>query len=67
MNAKDKMSEKEFFQMLQLLKRYASTEMDQFALFKFDTPRSKIYVNVSMCPPIDGTEDMYSEISHLLE
>jgi len=62
-----KMSQDEFVLMLKLLKRFASTEMDQFALFKFDTSFSKIYVNMSMCPPVEGTEDMYSELSHLLE
>jgi len=61
------MSKEEFVQMLKLLKRYVESEMDQFEMIVFDTSRSKIYVNLSMCPPVEGTEGMYSDLSHLLE
>lgn len=61
------MSKEEFTQMLQLLKRYASTEMDQFELWKFDTSFSKIYINMSMIPSHEGTEDAYTDVSKILE
>lgn len=61
------MSKEEFIQMIQLLKRYASTEMDQWELWKFDTEFSKIYINMSMIPSHEGTEAAYTDLSHVLE
>ena len=63
----EKMSNEEFLQMLSPLKRYACTEMDQWDLWKFDTSFSKIYINISMIPSHEGTEDAYTDLGHLLK
>ena len=60
-----KLSEKEFTEMLRLIERYAATEMDQWELWKFDTEIGKLYLNISLEPI--GSEDAYTEISHLLK
>lgn len=67
MDTEEKMSREEFVQMLTLLKRYAIIEMDQWELWKFDTTFSKIYVNISMIPSHEGTEDAYTDLNHLLK
>lgn len=63
---KEKMSEKEFVQMIKLLKKYSETEMDQFELWKFDTNFSKVYVTISMALSSDEAESGYVDLSHLL-
>ena len=60
------MSKEEFVEMLNLMKRYIETEMDQFELWKFDTRRSEIFVNISMMPQYEGTEEAYTNLNHLL-
>jgi len=67
MDTEEKMSKEEFVQMIHLLKRYTTTEMDQWELWKFDTSFSEIYINMSMMPSHEGTEDAYTDLSHLLE
>ncbi|WP_206196920.1 hypothetical protein [Zooshikella ganghwensis] len=61
------MSKEEFTQMLQLIKRYITTEMDQWEMWKFDTDRSRMYIDISMIPSQEGCEDAYTDLNHLLE
>ncbi len=67
LKSNEKLSNAEFAQMLNLIKRYVNTEMDQWELWKFDTSFSKIYINISMEPSHPGTEDSYTDINHLFE
>ena len=67
LDSTDKLSNAEFVQMLKMIKRYVNTEMDQWELWKFDTSFSKIYINISMEPSHPGTEDAYTDVTHLLE
>lgn len=65
MSADQKLSEKEFSQMIRLLKRYVTTEMDHWELWTFDTEFSKIYVNISMKP--FGSKEAYSNLNNFIE
>lgn len=67
MSLEERMSKAEFIQMLHLLKRYTTVEMDQWELWKFDTQRSKIYINISMRPSAEGSEGSYTDVNHLLQ
>ena len=67
MTTDKKLSDDEFSSMVTLLRRYVETEMDQWELWKFDTSRSKTFVSVSMYPSHGGTEDAYTDLSHLLK
>lgn len=67
MDAENKMTDAEYLEMLRLLRRYASTELDQFDLWKFDTEFGTVYVDVSRKPAWEGYEDAYTDINHLLE
>jgi hypothetical protein len=64
MSAKEKLSDAEFSQMINLLNRYVSTEMDQWETWTFNTPQSKIYINISMRP--SGSDGAYENLNHLL-
>jgi hypothetical protein len=65
MQSEEKLSDEEIRQMFRLLRRYASTDMDQWDLFKFDSKRGKVFVSIALnCPP--GQEEGFTEISHLL-
>jgi hypothetical protein len=64
LSPKEKLSYAEFSQMIRLLNRYVSTDMDQWELWTFDTPLSKIYVNITLMP--SGPEDVYTNLNHLL-
>ena len=66
-NVNEKLSDEEFAAMVRFLKRYVETEMDQWELWKFDSSRSTIYVNVSMYPSHEGAEDSYTDLGHLIE
>lgn len=61
------MSKEEFTQMIKLLKRYASYEMDQWEMWKFDTERSKIYIDISMIPSAESSESAYKDLNQLLD
>jgi hypothetical protein len=60
----DSLTEEEFKEMLRLLERFVSTDMDQWEFWKFDSPRGKVFVEVGLEPR--GNEDAYTELSHLL-
>lgn len=53
--------------MVELLKRYVEHDMDQWELWKFDTKRSTVFVNVSLYPAEGAAEDAYTDLSDLVE
>ena len=65
MKSKKQLSDAEFKQMINLLHRYVEQSMDQWELWKFDTDRDKIYVNISM--KSDGPDEAYLDLDHLIE
>ena len=64
MTQNEKLSEKEFGDMLNALKRHIETDMDQWELWKFDTSRGTIHINISLAP--EGPENMYIDLNHLI-
>lgn len=66
MGSNEKLSDAEFKQMLNLISRYASTEMDQWEAWKIDSSFSKIYVDISMKPESPGAEESYTDFSYLI-
>lgn len=65
MESNKTLTEAEFAQMLKLLKRYVTSEMDQWELWTFDTHFSKIYVNISMQP--SAPEEAYIDMNQMIE
>lgn len=63
--ATDKMSDEEIREMFRLIKRYTTTEMDQWDIFMFDSEYGRVYVNFSRSLP--GGEDMCIDVNHLLD
>ena len=63
----EELSEQEFTQMIHLMDRYVRTQMDQWEQWKFDTPQSTIFVNISMRPLFEGTEDSFDDLNHILD
>lgn len=66
MTLSKKLSEAEYSRMLQLLQRYVDTEMDQWALWKFDGRFSTVYISISMKPSSRSSESAYADLNHLL-
>ena len=64
MENKEKLSEKEFTQMIKLLNRYVVTEMDQWELWSFDTNFSKIYIEISM--KTEYSDEAYTNMNHII-
>lgn len=64
MQSKQKLSKDEFREMLSLIKRYVTTEMDQWELWKFSTDFGNIYIDISMIP--SRPEEAYVDLSHLM-
>ncbi len=62
----NKFTDTEFTQMMQLLAKYTENEMDQWELWKLDTPRSKIYINISLYPFQEGKEEAYDDFTYLI-
>lgn len=55
----DRLSAEEFRGMLRLLRRFADTEMDQFALWRLDSGRDEpVYVSVAL-KPIGAAESSF--------
>lgn len=66
METEKRLSGEEIRQMFRLLYRYASTDMDQWDLFKFDSNfGDKVFVSISLSPA-PGHADNYTDVSHLL-
>jgi hypothetical protein len=65
LDSRQKLSEEEFKEMIQMLNRYVESEMDQWELWKFNSSFGSVYVNVSMKP--DASEDAYMDLNHLIE
>jgi hypothetical protein len=61
----DKLSEAEFESMIHLLKRYASTELDQFSIWKLNTRYGEVFVSIANSFP-EG-EEIATDIELFLE
>jgi hypothetical protein len=46
----EKLTESEFKEMLNLLQRYVTTDMDQFEHWKFDSQKGTVYVELARAP-----------------
>ncbi|MBA6231378.1 hypothetical protein H4J38_09265 [Colwellia sp. BRX10-3] len=66
METNQKLSEKEFSQMLTLIKRHAVTDMDQFSTWKLNSERGDIYVCLSNAP-LAADENVHKDLSHLVK
>ena len=66
-NSVKALSDEEFILMLRLLHRYASTEMDQFDLWRFDTSSSRVFVEISWRPAPGADASAYTDLSHLID
>ena len=62
---KDKLTDPEFKQMVQLLSRYMLTEMDQWDAWKFNSEYGDMFIYLSMKPLAE--EQRHDDISNLLE
>ncbi|NVJ62069.1 MAG: hypothetical protein HWE27_16885 [Gammaproteobacteria bacterium] len=65
MSEQEKLSKEEFVAMLKALKRHAETDMDQWAEWKLDSSRGKIFIKVAVAP--DAPEECYIDVNHLLK
>jgi len=61
----EKMTDEEVREMFRLIKRYATLEMDQWDMFKFDSKYGQVYVNITRSLP--GGENMCIDVNHLLD
>jgi hypothetical protein len=50
--------------MLAFLKRFSTTEMDQFEHWKTETEFGKVYIELARVP--SGSEEAYVDLNHLL-
>jgi hypothetical protein len=62
-----KLSKVEFENMLTLLKRHVETDMDQWALWKFNTKYGSAYIDISFFPSTSVTEGQYVDLSDLVK
>ena len=62
----ERLSDEEFTQLARLLRRYSATDLDQFDHWKFDLPNCSVYVDLSLKPSHEDTDDWYTNLSHLL-
>lgn len=60
----DKLSKGEFSAMLAFLKRFSTTEMDQFEHWKIETEFGKVYIELARVP--SGSEEAYVDLNYLL-
>jgi len=61
----EKLKDEELGLMLNLIKRYAETEMDQFDILKFDTDFGKVYFSVSLSASDNG--DSYTDVTEFMK
>ena len=52
--------------MVNLLNRYVSTDMDQWELWKFDTDRCAVYIEITMEKEPSTSEEAYLDLTHLI-
>jgi hypothetical protein len=53
------MSKDEFDHMRALIKRFAETEMDQFALWRTETAYGPVYISITRVPEPGASDDAY--------
>ena len=61
----EKLSNEELALMLNLIKRYAETDMDQFDLIKFDAEYGEVLVSISMSR--SKSEEGYSDVTDFMK
>jgi hypothetical protein len=65
LSSTDTVSKEEFKELIQMLKKYVESEMDQWEMWKFHSSRGPIYINISMMP--DASEDAYIDLNHFID
>jgi hypothetical protein len=53
------MTTDEFDQMRDLLRRFAATELDQWVLWRTETPQDPVYVSITRIPEPGASDDAY--------
>ncbi len=59
----EKLSNSEFYQMIFLLHRYMSADMDQFENWSFDTEYGPVYAELTRVP--SGPPSGYDNLNHI--
>lgn len=65
MNLDKKLTDEEHKQMMRLLYRFATHELDQFENVKFDTKYGKVFITISRSS--NGYDDAFDDISHTIK
>ena len=60
----EKLSDSEFHQMISLLHRYMSVDMDQFENWSFDTEYGPVYAELTRIP--SGSSSAYDNLNHIV-
>ncbi len=63
----ERLSDEEFTLLVELLRRYSATDLEQFDHWKFDLPNCTVYVEISLKPSHEGFEDSYDDLSHIVK
>ena len=66
MKKTEKLTEEEFKQMINLLNRYVSTDMDQWEMWKFNSSRCPIYISISMMREPTASEEAYIDLTKFI-
>lgn len=57
-----RLSDEEFLYLLQLLRRYAETDLDQWDNWRLDTEHGRVFVLIMLRPPPGVPEDAFGEM-----
>ncbi len=60
----EKLSDSEFNQMISLLHRYMSVDMDQFENWSFNTEHGPVYAELTRTP--SGSTSAYDNLNHIV-
>jgi hypothetical protein len=58
----DRMTEEEFDQMRALIKRFAESELDQFALWRTTTKFGPVYISIKRIADPGASDDAYDPL-----
>ncbi|KZN43445.1 hypothetical protein N483_09115 [Pseudoalteromonas luteoviolacea NCIMB 1944] len=59
------MTDEEFSKMISLLAKFANTEMDQFAVWKFKSEFGDVFINISLHAHFDNS--MYNDVTNAIK
>lgn len=65
MNPEETLTQEERNQMFRFLHRYATTELDQWDLSKFNTKYGYVYITISRGS--NGCDGEFTDVTHLIE